>query len=490
MANPITNAMNNIGEWFASKIAPYINDALGQGYTVLGRYYSGDQRPQLKTAVGKTDDNIFQNWIGLAVDRSVSRLYRGGVKFQLPEDATKQQEYIDRVWDLNKKEILLYQDALHGTVYGTPYLKIRPNALIDPYTGDVFPKLTSIDPEIIRFKTHPQDMDEVLYYCIKYKIGEVAFWEITHRSDIEYAIDNNGDIQYQYIVSESAVVWIVDEWKQVGGGARELISRTNWDYDFPPIIHQKNLPSLKSQYGDSDIDDAINIQDKSNFVVSNTAKIVKFFAHPETVGTGFAVKEMTQLDGAVGSFRAIPNENAKVFNLEMESDLASSHNLSLYLRQSIFDISREVDISSMSDKLGALTNFGLQVLWSDAIDKNDTKRQLYGDKLKELNRRILVLANFTGEQSNPGDVVWGNPLPVNIVEEIATDEKAINMQIVDRETVAKRYQTRYGVDYETIKANIAKEQKENNANNDNIGASILRQFNRGGNVNDSNRPRQ
>src|SRR5688572_26947275 len=103
MSNIITDAVNYVGDWSASKIAPHINDRMGLGYNILGRYYTGDQRPQLATKVTGKDDNIFLNFIGLAVDRSVSRLFRGGVEFVLPENATEQQEYLDTVWDLNKK---------------------------------------------------------------------------------------------------------------------------------------------------------------------------------------------------------------------------------------------------------------------------------------------------------------------------------------------------------------------------------------------------
>lgn len=485
-----SNMADGLGDWLGRKIAPYINDAMGIGYNVLGQYYGGNQRKQIKTKEGSFDDNVTVNFVGLAVDRSVSRLYRGGVGFVLPEGKTDQQEYIDAVWDLNKKEILLYQLGLHGAVYGTTYLKVHPEELIDPITGDVYPSLVPVDPEIIRIKTDPQDMGEVQAYIIHYKIGQTSYWEITIRKDLEYGFDNENNIEVRYINDNESTVeqqqkWKVEKWEQVGGGARQLIESIEWAYEFPPILHWKNLPSLKSCYGDSDIDDAINIQDKSNFAISNTGKIIRFHAHPQTIGTGFSVSGMEKLEGSPNSFHAIPNDAAKVYNLEMSSDLASSRAFNLDLRQAIFDVSREVDISSMADKLGALTNFGLQVLWSDAIDKNDTKRQLYGDALKELNRRILVLNNMTGEASEPGDVQWGNPLPVNIMEELTADQRALDMGVVDRETVAKRYQSRYGVDWETIKANLEKEAQEANAENDNIGANILRNF-RNGKVNANN----
>jgi len=46
---------------------------------------------------------------------------------------------------------------------------------------------------------------------------------------------------------------------------------------------------------------------------------------------------------------------------------------SMNLRQIIFDVTRNMDISSMKDKVGALTNFGLRILFFDALNKLATK---------------------------------------------------------------------------------------------------------------------
>ena len=487
MANLFTNMVNNFGMWLGHQIAPYINDALGQRDSILTRYYTGDHNPQLKASMGKDgrpiDDNIIQNFTGLAVDRSVSRLFRGGVQFNLPEGADAQQEYIDKVWDLNKKEIILYQVGLHGAVYGTPYFQISPDAIIDPYTEKPYPRLIAIDPTIVRIKTNPQDMNDVEEYRIEYACVEERNGrqvEVGHRKLIHHAMSEAQEVAGGvYLPSQEMETWVIEEYEQVGGAPWELIDQQDWPYNFPPIIHWKNLPSLKSCYGDSDIDDAVNIQNKSNFVVSNTGKIIKFHAHPETIGTGFQINEMKAIDQAVGSFHAIPNADAKVYNLEMQSDLASSVTFGNILRQSIFDIAREVDISSITDKVGALTNFGLHVLYTDALDKNDTKRQLYGDALKELNRRLLVIAGFTGADSDPGKITWGEAMIVNTLEEMQVDQLALNMKIVDLETITKRYQSRYGVDWETIQANLGNQALKDNANNADIGTTILRNFTQG-----------
>lgn len=484
MANFFSTLMANAGEWMAQRVAGYLNDALGIQYTTLGSYYAGAQRKQLKTKMGANDDNVIQNFIGLAVNRSVSRLFKGGITFILPETSEQQQQLIDRLWDLNKKEILLYQVGLHGAVYGTYFFKISPDGVQDPYTGEIYPRLIALDPEITRIQTDPEDMNQVEQYNIEYSVqkytqnGQIRM--ITRREITRRANEDNVILlEDGSRSSETSGTWVIEYWEQDGSGPWVLIKTTPWSYDFPPIIHGKNLPSLKSCYGDSDIDDAINVQDKSNLVVSNTGKIIKHHASPATVGTGFTRSDLKPLDDSPDNLLVIPDADAKVFNLEMGSDLASSRAFAQDLRQSIFDLSREIDISSMADKVGALTNFGLQVLWGDAIDKNDTKRQLYGDTILELNRRLLVLAGFVMEQSDPGKIQWGNSLPTNIKEDLEADQLALGMGIIDKATVAARYQSRYGKSWEEIQAALQNESTLANQNNADIGAQILRSFNRG-----------
>jgi len=464
MANYFSNWWNGLMDGFAQRLASYIQDPIGRNYTILSNYYTGDHRPQLKRPEplsGKQDDNIFQNYTGLVIDRTVSRLYAGGVKWDLPEGATEQQEYLDKVWDVNKKGIILYQNGLYGAVHGTWYFKINPDDILDPYTGEYYPRLIPLNPRLIRIKTDPQDMNEVLEYLIQYtykeerngRIVEVTHKEITRRAN-EKDYMGYGDAP----PDSGPSGWTVETWEQVAPSQMQLLSTIPWNYEFPPIIHCKNLPSLEGCYGDSEIDDVVNIQDKNNFTVSNTGKIIKYHASPNTIITGVSADQVKPVDNAPNAMYAIPNPDAKAFNLEMQSDLASSRGHYNDLQKSIFSISREVDMSSMEANLGAITNFGLRVLYTDAINKTDTKRQLYGDAFKELNRRLLVLAGFEGEDSNPGEVVWGDVMPENALEDIQVDTFALDKGIVDKETVYNtRYKKRYGAEWEQVKTNLAKQ---------------------------------
>jgi hypothetical protein len=437
MANVFTTAMDNLGNWIAGKIAGYINDPLDKRYGLLEDYYNGDHRRTLKVEQGKRDDNVLLNYVGLAVDRSTSRLFSGGVQFQLPEGAEAQQEYIDKVWDLNKREILLFQAGLYGAVFGTPALKIVPDDITDKYTGKLYPRLVCVYPRYLRIKTDPQNMDKVLEY------------------QIAYSVTSNGlTVEYREIMRSENETWVVEYYEKRGMAMEQLVNVVNWDYDFPPVLHWKNLPSMNNVLGDSEIDDAILTNDHVNFTVSNMSKIIKYHAAPKGTIFGVNADQVTAVDSAVGNMLVIPNKDAKMQMIEMESDLASSRNLAQDLQSAVFAQAREVDISMMADKLGALTNFGLRVLYTDALQKNNTKRQLYGDAIKEINRRLLVLANWTMEQSDPGEVVWGSDMPLNFMEEITADKLAIEMGIVDPQTVAMRsiYVDRYGADWETIQA--------------------------------------
>jgi hypothetical protein len=172
-------------------------------------------------------------------------------------------------------------------------------------------------------------------------------------------------------------------------------------------------------------------------------------------------------------------DNADLSALDMQSDIGASLQFARDLRQSLFDVSREVDITSITDKLGALTNFGLRVLYSDSLAKNNLKRDLLGEALLELNRRLLVLIGQEGEASRPGTIAWKDPLPINVQEDMQTDQLALDMKIVDPQTVYDRYAARYGQEWTEVQNRLSA--IEQTKNNDNLGAFLLAQknFNQG-----------
>lgn len=449
---------------FAQNVANRIVDSMGGNDESKTRrhYYTGDQKRQLAVKPHKTDDNLIVNLVGLAVDRSVSHVLAGGVEFDLSEANTEsdnvQQTYIDDVWAVNKKQLLLLNLVINSSVFGTGYVKIVPDGLTDPYTGKQYPRLIALNPEYLTINADPQDQERVISYVVEYKIGETGYRETTRLARAD---------DYE-IPPADLVTWIIVNEIQEGNRPWEIVNKQDWPYNFPNIVHGKNLPSLNSVYGSSDIDDILGMQDKSNFTISSIQKQVRLQSHKQPWGRGIGKED--KLDVGPDTLVQLRGETAELGILDFQTDIAGSLEFSKDLRQTLFDVAREVDITSITDKLGALTNFGLRVLYTDALGKCDTKRMLLGEALLELNRRLLVLAGHEGELSRPGEIKWEDPLPVNVLEKFQGQAEELAMKTVSAQTICEEN----GRDWETEQARM----QEATAKTDNAtGAAILRAFN-------------
>lgn len=410
-------------------------------------YYQGQHKKQIKVKPLQADDNIAVNFASLVVERSVSMMIGRGLEFSYPEQST--EDYIDAVWDANKKFIFLTKLFQNGSIYGTVYVKIIPKA--KEYNNQIYPRLVCLNPEYMEIIHNPEDYEDVEAYVMTYRL-----------SDNEATIETT---EKQYVADDMATSWVVKKYK-TAGGRQELISEVIWPYPFAPIVHWQNLPEIGNCYGQSDIADIIPLQDRYNFVASNISKIIRYHAHPKTWGRGSQSKD--KLSWGADELVWLNGENSMVQNLEMQSDLASSQQFAMTLRQALFDVSRTVDISSMADKLGSLTNFALRVLYQDALAKNDTKQLLYGEGLLEVNRRMLEINRMS---YTDGEVSWTNGLPVDDKEQIETLQTELGLGILSKESASSQRGYNYQNELEKINAE--------QASGENVGAAILRAFGQG-----------
>lgn len=379
-------------------------------------YRHGDQKKQLEIRHG-ADDNITVNFIGLVVNRAATLLFGAGVEFDLPgEDTEPVKIFIDATWDANKKAILLNKLATLGAEDGTCYAKLLPDGIVGR-DGKKYTRIVPQDPKLVEIFTKPDDIEYVEKYVIKWK-GKRNGKPTNYKQEIRRSENGNTwEMETKYAAQNST------NWTSEG-----VIT---WAYDFAPLMHWQNMPDPLSPYGEPDItNDVIILQDRLNFTASNMSKIIRHHAHPKTIITGANASDVTD-DPAKAIF--LPTNESKAYNLEMTSDLMSSFNFLQFLRQALFSITQSIDISSFADKIGALTNFGLRVLTMDAMARLDMKRDLYGDALIEINRRLLVLSDMG---TDGGDVVWPEALPVSETEVSQALQQDLNMGIVSKETVA------------------------------------------------------
>ena len=447
-------------EWAQSALQNFLFGGIDQDdrNQVIDRarmYSMGLQKRQLKVKADNADDNVIINLIGLIVSRNVTMLFGNGIEFDMPgEGETPQSKYIDMLWDANKKEILLHNVATFGSTDGTCFVKIIPDGVVGK-DGKLYPRLQNQDPKQIKIYTKHNDIEFVEKYVIQY----------TYKPD-----EKNKEVEFRETTAREGEVWKITQEERITGKKEwTLLSEQIWNWSFPPIIHWQNYPNPHGVYGIRDVtDDLIDLQDKYNFTAGNISKTIRYHAHPQTVIIGASASDIKTEPGKA----IFLPDGGNAFNLEMSSDLASSYNYMTKIENSIFSMAHQVNLASFADKLGAVTNFGLHVLYQDALARLHTKQELYGDALIELNRRLSVLS---GLADDGGDIIWPEVLPEDDNAEITALKQELEMGVISKQTAAQER----GRDFEEEQKRIEGEKTATQTNENNIGAAILNGFMKG-----------
>jgi len=405
--------------------------------------YYGKLPLVLKVRPGQIDDNVRINYARMVVDKGVSFLFGRDIGFEIDEvEETDAEQWLDAVWSANRKMSLLQNAALVGGVTGHVFVKI--------VSGEPYPRLVVIDPETVTISLAPDDAQQILSYQISYTSKDPK---------------TKKPIGIRQVIERNGLRWrIVD---QVGDLERLTWSTVNeaiWPYEFSPIVDCQNLPAPGEFWGQSDLeDDVIEIIRAINFIASNTARIIRFHAHPKTWGRGFTARDLRI---GVDETIILPGENAELRNLEMQSDLASSLRYLDMLRQALHEVSRVPEVATGNlDRAGSLSGVALQILYQPLLEKTNTKRLLYGDMLVELNRRLLSIGGFSDDLRTA--LHWQEILPQDAMQE--RQAALIDMQLgVSQDTLLQRLG--YDPDLER--------QKREAASTD-LGEQLLTAFDRG-----------
>lgn len=445
------------------------------------QYRQGYQPKRLQVRPPLSDDNIIVNFAGLVVERAVSLLFGEGVEFDLPgEGETPADVWLTKVWEVNKLDELLNDIGDYGASSGTPTVLFDADTVYSE--GVFYPEVSCLDPQFLEVKTDPANYKRILYYKIEYDV-ELEPNKIVHRRRMimpQYATEGTGEI---------ILYWVVRN-EELQGNQWVLLDAFDWEYEWPPILPWKNLPNPGSPYGKPDLtDDVLDVQDAINLVASNINKVMRLQAHQRLWGRHFGNKaaarikvdgqDETKREGGLDVIEMGPdkilnsnNDNAHLEAIEANSSFQDMTLFLHELRDSMFAIARSTDPHSLKDKVGQITNFGLRILYKDALDKLNTKRKLYGEALKEINRRLLILGGFPPD---PGQVKWKDALPENESETIAAQKFELEQGITSKQTIREER----GRDNDTEKERLEGEAQDAEANADNIGGQLLNNFTRG-----------
>jgi hypothetical protein len=440
--------------------------------------YNGRMPDPIVTS-GRTrvNDNVKGNLCRTVVDKGMSFLFGDdAVKFTLDNDEDEespQEVWLAAVWKANRKQKLLNQLALNGAVSGHAFLKI--------VLKDDYPRLVALDSSKIEVCTADDDFEKVNKYTITW-LGNYEGKKAAYRQVITRGFFSNNEDEVAIVLSMEeppAKFWMITDQVttaningyigQISDDQWDTLQQEVWPWEFAPIIDCQNLTNSTGFWGLSDLEpDVIHVQHAINRTLTNINKILRLHAHPKTYAKGMTQSQLSELAVNPEGVIAIPNLEGGLYNLEMTSDLESSVTYYNRLRELFHEITRVPEVATgRMENVGQLSGTALKILYGPLVEKTDTKRDLYGELLKETCRRLLIIYFGYPESANteleriPGEfqaisldewgvtLVWKDMIPTDPLTEVQVAVQAQQLGVSKRTLLKK---LGYDPDEEAVQA--------------------------------------
>ena len=342
-------------------------------------FYLGDQWRVVRE---EGESLITFNYAKAIVDKSVSFLFGKGFRIQPHKEVAQElKPLLDEVWEYNKKDILGVEIGQMGAI-----------------TGDCFIKVSWEDPEVD---------DNGMLYEEEYPDGKVRINVLPTSSVFPVYSSHDKDkmvsCTIQYAILEMGI-----DGKPVARMYKEVVTRDTISYyidnelveEIPNILREinivqiKNIPLAGESRGQSDLKSIIPLQKELNAKVTDVSDIINYHSAPITIIQGAKSKNLEK--GAKKVWGGLPKD-AKVYNLELNSDLNASNNFISTIKTAIHELS-----NTPEDSLGGksavsnTTGVALQIKYAPLLEKTWLKRQTYGGGIKDVCRLVIKLLRVKG----------------------------------------------------------------------------------------------
>lgn len=364
------------------------------------RYYCGQHQRPLKADASGQDDSVILNMCKQVVDRTISFLVPDFPRLEVDAQESSREKWLMARWERSGGAGLLLNMALNGALSGHVFARV-----IQAEDG---PRVINLSPRDVIAFWHADDYDQVLWYELRWSMGRQQW-----RQDVV----NEGDR------------WLVRDYRMVG--ARwELADETIWPERYGPILSWQHLPQPNLFYGMDELPHAA-LNDTINRIASDIARILRFHAFPRTIGTGFESAAVQRT--AIDDFWTIPNENARVFNLEMQGDLSASLQFLQRLTDAFLAESRVIMLHGDPASVKGVTNLAIRALYLDMLAKNEVLRRHYGRGIAALSQRLLRLGGYGDAQPK---VIWGEALPTDRREQLDLVRSQLELGLINEKTAS------------------------------------------------------
>lgn len=407
--------------------------------------YNGDLKKPLESGYDGVDDNVLLPTLRNAVIKSRSFLMGKPCEYPIGDLGAEDNPVVylgelRRRWEWGARMLEL---ATNGGVTGDAYLQFVPDPT-NPQSLDH--RVVVLDPSNVTPVWEADDFTDIWLWRIRantvtrqgqpvirerqwVRSDDKTHWVWTTYEARLSDADLDAKGRYQPVRGKQF------RWTQIEGPTR-------WDYSWAPFFHAQNLPVPNQYWGESDI--TLSVENLSNALVraaSHANKTLRHYAHPKTVALGV---NLTEWETAIGAPLVSENADAKVFNLEMQSDGAATMAYLDFLQDQLHAALRNPRVASGKfDNIGQLSGLAIKLLFGPLLELTSDKQTTYGPLQKHFLQRVLEYSGLDVEGQYV-DVQWPDPLPSDELTEAQTAKAQQDAGASQRTTL-----TRLGFNAET-----------------------------------------
>jgi len=406
-------------------------DIYNQGFNRLDGIHPHPLKVDPQTG---TDSNVILNIFEIIVDRTIAFTFGEFPEIDVDKLGEKSDQnsdndvetYLEACWEQSDDLDFLQNEAVYGVLGGHCFARIIPADSQHEYARIVVVDAASM---IVFWKA--DDISTVMWYEQRFSIGSE-----NHRIDY---INN--------VACDSGDNWSIVEYVQRGQNW-VVVATEEWKYPLSPIVDWQHFKDPRFYYGRRELRN-ISLQDAVNKVASDVRSILRNHASPKTIGTGFNANTLTPT--AIGGLWAINEPNARVTNLEMNSDLKSSMEFLALLKNALFSENRVVNIEGGPDVYRGLTNLAIRSIFKDFQTKINQLQRAYGRALVEISKRFLMLDGREWKNLK-FNLVWLPSIPTSKLEEAQIVQLERGLNLLSMRTASQELDLDYEKEQEQIKA--------------------------------------
>jgi len=311
------------------------------------------------------------NWVKAFSEYLTNFSFGKPIHFHSPEATAAIIPYmLKEVWEVhNQKMAVLMEIGQLGSVSGDVFVKVAyEEPFVDPVgvpqPGKI--RILPLNPAFCFPEFHPHDRTRMIRFKLKYK-----FWGT--------AIDGTRQVMtYVELMTETTIEEYIND---------ELIDARPNPLGVIPVAFTQNIAVASSPWGLADINDLISLNREYNEKATEISDIINYHVAPVTVITG---AKAANLEKGPRKVWAINNKDAKIQNLELETNFTGPLGYMELLKQAMHELTGvPAQALGTMQPISNTSGVALTVQYQPLMMKHERKKVQYTPLFQHINELVI-----------------------------------------------------------------------------------------------------